>query len=161
LKSGRIEEYGQSVHVVSLPKEGVWSLRLVHPDAPFKGRPAVPGRTWTTEIAIARYGANLRLGLRVICASLPYGRDEITMTRPGVVVSLSRRFALCDFPPVSGEPRRLDGTAGWDDPRHAAGVVVQHVARNQVFVPASPPGSVAPVRRIVFRLPAPEEVCLT
>lgn len=107
LRSDRIEYHGQSLQVVSIPPECLWSLRLVQPDAPFRDRPPVPGRTWTTEIAIARYGSDLRLGVRVICASLPYGRNEITFSRPRVVLDLAGKFDLRDHRQIDGKPWRL------------------------------------------------------
>jgi len=92
----------QHVLGVSLPSHGVWSVRLVHPDAPFQGHPAVAGRTWTTEIALRGGPNGVRLALRVLCASAPYAQDPVVLSRPRVIRALAQQVGLCDL-------RRLDG----------------------------------------------------
>lgn len=105
------EVHGQSVHTISIPERGVWSIRLVQPDAPFKDRPAVPGRTWTTEVSLCAEGSGARFGVRVTCASLAYADEPIALTRPRVVVDLANRFDMREAGPIIGqawEPRDDD-----------------------------------------------------
>ena len=48
LESFELDHHGQQqLHCISIPEDGLWSARLVQPDAPFRNRPAVAGRTWT------------------------------------------------------------------------------------------------------------------
>ncbi len=105
------EEHGQAIDIVTIPEDGRWSARLVQPDAPYKARSAVPGRTWTTEIALARDGGSVRCALRVLCASLPYGNAPIAMTRPRVLLDLASRFTVTDVRPLDGMPWALQTEA--------------------------------------------------
>ncbi len=105
LESFDLDHYGQQqLSGVSLADDGLWSTRLVQPDAPYKGRPAVAGRTWTTEIAQCRTNAGIRLCIRVQCASAPYAVDPITLTRPRVVIDVAKKFALREIRPLDGRP---------------------------------------------------------
>lgn len=103
-QSFETELHGQSVRCVSLSEEGIWSARLVQPDAPFADRPAVPGRIWTSELALARLDGSLRFAIRVLCASLAYATTEIALTRPRVVVQLASRLSLSDVRCLDGKP---------------------------------------------------------
>jgi len=98
---------GHTIEAISIPKDGIWSVRLIHPDAPFTGRPAVPGRTWTTEIAFwdGQYG--IQFGIRVLCASQAYSTEEIALTRPRLVLNLAQRFILKEASPIEPHPIRL------------------------------------------------------
>lgn len=94
--SFRMEWPGQKVEAILIPDLGCWSFRLEHPDMPFGDRPAVPGRTWTTDIAIAKCPSHLSLGVRCFCASLPYADADVALTRPRIVVDLALRYGLTD-----------------------------------------------------------------
>lgn len=105
LESFDLDHHGQQqLTGVSIVEDGLWSVRLVQPDAPFNDRPAVAGRTWTTEIALHRSEAAVRFATRVLCASAPFATEPITLTRPRIVVDIAKRFGL-------GELRPLDGRA--------------------------------------------------
>lgn len=100
-ESFRLEWPGQKVEAISIPDLGSWSFRLEHPDMPFEDRPAVPGRTWTTDIAFTRSGDGIHAGVRSFCASLRCGSQaEIAMTRPRVVVELGQRLDMHDGRPL-------------------------------------------------------------
>jgi hypothetical protein len=103
-QSFRMEWPGQKVEVIAIPERGVWSFRLEHPDMPFGNRPAVPGRTWTTDITFTKREQGLSVGVRSFCASLPYGDAEVVFTRPRVVVELAQRLGLTDQRNLSREP---------------------------------------------------------
>lgn len=103
-KSFAAEEHGQSIHVVSVPEAGLWSARLMQPDAPYMDRKAVPGRTWTTELALACDGGRVRFAVRVLCASLPFGDAPISFSRPRILIDLADRFILRDVRPIVGRP---------------------------------------------------------
>ena len=87
---------GHNVECATVPSEALWSLRLTHPDAPHGDRQAVPGRMWTTDLALKRGEAAIhQFGVRVFCTSQPYCDTDITLTRPRIVRYLSRQ--LCAF----------------------------------------------------------------
>lgn len=99
-----VEEWGQKVECVAIAEEGLWSLRLTQPDAPFGDRAAVPGRTWTTDIALSKRDGDIGFGIRVICASLPYSNEEIALTRPRVVLDLIDAVGVHEVRPLSRRP---------------------------------------------------------
>jgi hypothetical protein len=98
---------GQSIDCVAIPDDGLWTVRLVQPDAPYPGQEAVAGRSWTTEIALARDPEGVRFGTRVLCASLPYATAEVRLTRPRIVKDLATRFVLRDARPLEAAPWNL------------------------------------------------------
>ncbi|MBI3944632.1 MAG: hypothetical protein HY321_01815 [Armatimonadetes bacterium] len=100
-----LDYHGQhQFRAVSLPDDGLWSARLVHPDTPFRGQPAVAGRTWTTELALHRGEREVRFGVRVVCASAPFATDPIALTRPRIVLDLAREFGLREVRALDGRP---------------------------------------------------------
>ena len=104
-ESFRLEWPGQKVEAIAIPELGTWSFRLEHPDMPYGDRPAVPGRTWTTDIAFTRIDDEVQVGVRSFCASLSYGSEvEIEMTRPRVVVELGMRLRMHDGRAISRQP---------------------------------------------------------
>lgn len=92
----RLEWPGQRVDCISVPEIGIWSFRYEHPDMPFGDRPAVAGRTWTTDVTFKAADDGIRVGVRAFCASLPYADGDVAMTRPGIVPSLANRLGLVD-----------------------------------------------------------------
>ena len=108
LESFDLDHHGQQqVMGISLPEDGLWSVRLIQPDAPYGNRPAVAGRTWTTEVALHRSALGVRLAARVLCASAPYAMEPITLTRPRVVIDLAQKFGLREIRPLDGQPWML------------------------------------------------------
>lgn len=101
------EEHGQSIHAVAQKEHGVWTARLMQPDAPFMDRAAVAGRTWTTELALAVCDQGVRVGVRVLCASLPFADAPVAYSRPRVVVELAQHSDLRDVRRVESSPWRL------------------------------------------------------
>ena len=101
-ESFEIDIHGQSIAAVSLVSRGLWTVRLVQPDAPFGKRRAVPGRSWTTEIAFVKEDGRVRFGIRVLCASLRFANEPIALTRPRIVVELSNRFHMRIAATVAG-----------------------------------------------------------
>lgn len=108
LDSFDLDHHGlQQLTCVAIPEDGLWSVRLVQPDAPFRDRAAVAGRTWTTELALRRDDGQVTFGIRVLCASAPYAAEAITLTRPRVVVDLAQRFGLHEIRQIDGKPWML------------------------------------------------------
>jgi len=98
------EEIGQSLRCVSLSDPRIWAARLEQPDSPFRNRPAVAGRTWTTDISLASRQDRIVVGVRVLCASLPFAQETITRTRPRLVLDLAREFTFPRQKRMSGLP---------------------------------------------------------
>jgi hypothetical protein len=105
------EVHGQKLECVAIPEKGQWSARLIQPDTPFGDRPAVAGRTWTTDLALAKRDDCVRFGLRVCCASLPFCEAEIAFSRPRVVKDIATQIGLQDVRPLIGKPWLLANEA--------------------------------------------------
>jgi len=96
---------GQKVEAIAILEAGSWSFRFDHLDMPHNGRPAVAGRTWTTDIALATTKHGVSVGIRSFCASLPYSGDaEVALTRPRIVLELAKRHGLHDQRTLSRQP---------------------------------------------------------
>lgn len=99
-ESFEIDVHGQRLECVAIQEDRLWSVRLIQPDTPFGDRPAVPGRTWTTEIALVRESTGVRFAIRVACASLRFAGKPVTLTRPRIVIDLANRFTLREARPI-------------------------------------------------------------
>lgn len=89
--------HGQALQIVPMESEGVWTARLTHPD-----RDGVPGRVWSVELALLRQDDQVACGVRAFCASHQPTQAPIKLTRPGIVIELSKRFRMQIAAPVSG-----------------------------------------------------------
>lgn len=100
-----VELPGQKVEAVPLDEAGFWTLRIEQLDAPFMGRKAVPGRVWSTEIALHKTDA-IAIGVRIHCASLPYSgsQDDFSFSRPHFLVELADNLGLSDAQPLLSRP---------------------------------------------------------
>jgi hypothetical protein len=64
---------GHKVECISILDVGIWSLRYEHPDT------TVPGRVWTTDIALTKRQDCIAVGVRLFCA-YPVGTpSEVTL----------------------------------------------------------------------------------
>lgn len=97
----------QQLTCIVIPEDSLWSARLVQPDAPYKQRTAVAGRTWTTDIALHHIEGRIRFGVRVQCASAPYATEPIVLTRPRIVIDLAQRYGLREGRLIDGKPWML------------------------------------------------------
>ena len=100
---------GYSVECATVPSEGLWSLRLTHPDASYGDQKAVPGRMWTTDLALKQgsTGAH-QFGVRVFCTSQPACDTEVTLTRPKIVGYLAESFVLSMARQIESRPWYLN-----------------------------------------------------
>jgi hypothetical protein len=83
---------------IGLPDGEYWCVRCDDPDK------EIAGRTWTTEVSLARKGASSRFGLRLMMAT---GESEpvYTPSVPGVVRQVSESPGLTEYDrPFSVEP---------------------------------------------------------
>ena len=104
-ESFRVEWPGQKVEAIELPELESWAFRFEHPDMPYGDRSAVPGRTWTTDVAFIKSNQCIDVGVRSFCASLPYSGDaEVALTRPRIVLELATRYGLHDQRTLSRKP---------------------------------------------------------
>ncbi len=108
-----VDDFGQQyLNCVSLPDDGQWCLRLVHPDNPDnpyqQDQPVVPGRTWTTDISIYRTEKRLRFSLRVFCVLLN-ADDPAGIVRPRLVPDLADALGLIDGRLIEKHAWSIDG----------------------------------------------------
>jgi len=98
-----IEIPGHHVECATVPTEGLWSLRLTHPDS------EVPGRTWTAEFALSRGETGIhQVGARVFCTSPPDCNAEIRLKPPKVVQYLAKSFVLSTVRQIRDKPWYLN-----------------------------------------------------
>ena len=102
---------GQKLESIAVQSRGLWTLRLEQPDVPFRGQPAVAGRTWTTDVSFVKQDDQFRVGVRVFCASLPHVDAVTAFTRPRIVIDLAREAGLCDLRSLAGVPWLLQSEA--------------------------------------------------
>jgi len=96
-----IDMLGQLIQCASARDLNLWALRLRHPDAPFMDNPAVPGRTWTVDLALAVHDNRAIFSIRVLCSSLAYSDEPIALTTPRIIADLVRAIGLRDVKSIS------------------------------------------------------------
>jgi len=106
---------GQRIDCLSIEDMGLWSLRLEQPDAPFRSRPAVAGRTWTTDICLVAREKSVAIGARILCSSLPYCDAEIVLTRPRFIVDLCDRHTVRDVRQIRRTPWTIEAEDDLDE----------------------------------------------
>ena len=100
---------------VAISSDRVWSFRWSHPDKPLRDVPAVPGRTWVTEIAVNEsIVGEVTLGVRCQCISRSYATDTIMLTRPKIVQNLANEFNLSESRRIDSDPWVLDSETDLD-----------------------------------------------
>jgi hypothetical protein len=105
---------GNRIECVAIPNDGAWALRLTHPDMPHGDTPAVPGRHWTTDLALRRGESGIAFGVRVYCTSQAYSDAEIALTRPKVVRFFGESFGLAHARPLDGRVWYLNSEGDLD-----------------------------------------------
>lgn len=90
--------HGQALQIVPIETKGVWTARLTHLD-----RDGVPGRVWSVELALLWQDDQVACGVRAFCASHQPTQAPIKLTRPGIVIELSKRFRMQIAAPISGQ----------------------------------------------------------
>ncbi|NCB27375.1 MAG: hypothetical protein EOM62_18270 [Bacteroidia bacterium] len=96
LRSFRIS-VGYSVEVVWLSQEGIWALQLTEPDLGDghpRGRPAVPGRIFETNIAFHLRQNDVELGFRTLVSQPLNTTAPCEVYRPAVIKELVRSSGL-------------------------------------------------------------------
>jgi len=99
---------GQSLEVRIVQERGLWTARLEQPDTPFRGRRAMPGRNWVTDISLSLEGSRLKVVVYVICATVGVvDASPPFLTRPRVAVVLAQNLHLAEERELSDTPWRL------------------------------------------------------
>lgn len=99
LKSFHIND-GYIVDVVSIPEEGIWAMNLIEPDlgpmpgSNIKGRRAVPGRIFSTNIAYRITGGNVECGFKTICSEPVTTNEMCEVYRLAVIKNIVRNKLL-------------------------------------------------------------------
>jgi hypothetical protein len=117
--------------LVGIPDTGHWSMRLTHPDVAFKDRPAVPGRSWMIDLALAKNSSWVHLAAQVRCMTPAGVYAPILHTRPRPIADLARAMQM--YAPIKLTPDPLAVTREADlallrnllvDPKRELPVVV-------------------------------------
>ena len=99
---------GQSLEVRIVQERGLWTARLEQPDTPFRGRRAMPGRNWVTDISLSLEGDRLKVVVYVICATVGVvDASPPFLTRPRVAVELAQKLHLAEERELSDRPWHL------------------------------------------------------
>ena len=115
LPSFRREEQGQVLEVVSLPDRSVWAARLTHPDVGLGDQyKPVAGRSWTTDVAVAAEGGQVRFGIEIFASTLNPEAPQPAFIRPGAVKSLGESVGLAQVRPLDGKPWTIQGAEDLD-----------------------------------------------
>lgn len=98
----------QQLNCVSIPDDGQWCLRLIHPDNPYKDHVPITARTWTTDMSIHRATDRIRFSLRVFCISTN-PNDSVEIIRPRIVPDLAEQIGFVDGRVVENGPWHVSG----------------------------------------------------
>ncbi len=98
----------QLLHCIVIPEEGRWCLRLIHPDNQYGDHMPIPGRTWTTDMAIHSTASRVRFAIRVFCISTD-AAVPVDLVRPRIVPNLAESLGFIDGRPVAKEPWKIEG----------------------------------------------------
>lgn len=143
-----LEDHGQRVECVSIPDHGLWSCRFSHPDSGLGDIAAIPGRHWTTDIAVKKVEDTVEIGLQVTCASLPDCTETVVYIRPGLVRDLARTVGLNDDHTIDGQPWTIQSDTDLEtlqkllaSPDRTLPVILisQPDARRWEYTPQAPP----------------------
>jgi len=100
---------GRHLEIITDQADGLWTARVEHPDLGHGDAvPPIAGRTWVTDISLHLVGADVRVGMRVACASLPGAGDPPGSDRPTLVRQWAQRLGLRDVRPLTATPWRVE-----------------------------------------------------
>lgn len=116
---------GFVVDIVSIPKQGAWSLQITEPDLGFHTRSTghkyqnqpVPGRMIETDVGFHIHGTQLECGFQVVISD-PVGTLEATGdTCPAFVQRLMKHpdFGLKQVTTLTSEVERIDSVGQFQD----------------------------------------------
>lgn len=85
---------GFQIDVIYIDTPGVWSFRITEPDmganlGTDRERPAVNGRTFTTEISLRKNESDVEIGIKTICSEPADNKVDCEVFRPRVVRALA------------------------------------------------------------------------
>jgi hypothetical protein len=100
-----------SLRVATIPEEGQWCCRLVHADELTEKRPAIPGMTWTSDIALHCDEKKIHFAIRIFVTATNNAADEIVLIRPRLVADIAKQFQLVEAMPIETEKQKeINGT---------------------------------------------------
>jgi hypothetical protein len=86
-----------SLRCAAIPADGQWCCRLVHADETSERRPAIPGLTWTSDIALhCNDNKNkIHFAMRVF-ATATNNIEQIFHIRPRLIADITRQFHVVE-----------------------------------------------------------------
>jgi hypothetical protein len=91
-----------SLHVAIIPKENQWCCRLVHADETSERRKAIPGMTWTSDIALHLDGNKIHFAMQVFVIATN-NVDQIAYNRPRLIMDIAKQFELVTELPLQSK----------------------------------------------------------
>jgi hypothetical protein len=95
-----------SLYCAAIPSEGQWCCRLVHADETNERRSAIPGLTWTSDIALHCNKDKIHFAIRIL-ATATNNTEQIIGIRPRLIADIVRQFQMVETLPI--------GQKGWKE----------------------------------------------
>jgi hypothetical protein len=94
-----------------IPQENCWGVRMTQPTPPCEDDHVIPGRIWTTDIALNHDNEKrVRLGVQIRCVFTLIKKppEPLYFSQPEIINDLANRFAFRDVRRIDGKPWILE-----------------------------------------------------
>jgi hypothetical protein len=95
----------------TIPRENCWGVRLNQPTPPCEDDHVIPGRIWTTDIALNHDGENhVHLGVQIRCIFTLRNKPPAPLyfSQPQIINDITNRYTLRDVRKMDGKPWILE-----------------------------------------------------
>ena len=99
-----VDQPGRKIECQSVPQDGIWAVRLEHPDN------SVAERTWISDVSLRKRLTGIGFGIRVMCSSGAKSEEDITLSRPRIVRDLAKQLGLCETRNLDEQPWLIQNT---------------------------------------------------
>ncbi len=99
-----VDQPGRKIECQSIAEEGIWAVRLEHPDD------RVPERVWISDVSLRKRLTGIGFGIRVLCSSGAKSEEDITLNRPRVVRDLAKQLGLRETRSLDEQPWLIQST---------------------------------------------------
>lgn len=93
-----VDQPGRKIECQSVPQDGVWAVRLEHPDN------RVAERIWISDVSLRKRLTGIGFGIRVLCSSGARSEEDIPLSRPRVVLDLAKKLGLREARSLDEQP---------------------------------------------------------